>query len=234
MLTPVLSGVATARLDAYASLPIRTDSVDYEVVVIGVAGMLADCRDRVVVVELDAGLPVLSEVDVILYDTFGRTDFDALDPRHTGAAGQAKVVVFTWNLRPDAVAQALAQGAAGYLSEALSASEIVDAVEAIHNGEIVVRPNLESTDPGDRSNWPGEEAGLTYREAEILAFITQGLSNQEIAVTAFLSVNSVKSCIRNAYRKIGVQRRSQAVRWGLQHGLVPDTVRRDPRSGAPT
>ena len=222
-------------MPASRSGPIRLAIAnDYEVVVTGVAAMLADYRDRVVVVELDAGLPVTSEVDVILYDTFARTHLDALDLQTTGGPGQAKVVVFTWNLRTDAVDQALAQGAAGYLSKALPASEIVDAVEAIHHGETVVRPNIESTEPGDANDWPGKQAGLTYREAEVLALITQGLSNQEIADTAYLSVNSVKSYIRNAYRKIGVQRRSQAVRWGLQHGLLPDTMRRDPRSGTPT
>ena len=76
--------------------------------------------------------------------------------------------------------------------------------------------------PGD---WPGTDVGLSPREAEIIALITQGLSNQEIADRAFLSINSVKTYIRTAYRKMGVQRRSQAVLWGVQHGFQPDTLR---------
>jgi DNA-binding NarL/FixJ family response regulator len=35
----------------------------------------------------------------------------------------------------------------------------------------------------------------------------------------------VKTYIRTAYRKIGVQRRSQAVAWGMQHGFTPDRTR---------
>ena len=59
----------------------------------------------------------------------------------------------------------------------------------------------------------------------MLALITQGLSNQEIAERSYLSINSVKTYIRTAYRKIGVTRRSQAVVWGMQHGFEPDRLR---------
>jgi hypothetical protein len=40
-----------------------------------------------------------------------------------------------------------------------------------------------------------------------------------------LSINSVKTYVRSAYRKINVQRRPQAVLWGVQHGFRPDTLR---------
>ena len=61
----------------------------------------------------------------------------------------------------------------------------------------------------------------------MLALITQGLSNQEIAERSYLSINSVKTYIRTAYRKIGVSRRSQAVAWGMQARLRagPDAQR---------
>ena len=62
-------------------------------------------------------------------------------------------------------------------------------------------------------------AKLTGREVEVLTLICRGLSNAEIARSLFLSPNSVKSYIRTAYRKMGVASRSQAVVWGLEHGL---------------
>lgn len=72
----------------------------------------------------------------------------------------------------------------------------------------------------------GIEQGLTRREAEMLGLIARGLSNQEIADAAFLSINSVKTHIRTAYRKLGVTRRSQAVGWVIRHrrasGDLPD------------
>jgi DNA-binding CsgD family transcriptional regulator len=56
----------------------------------------------------------------------------------------------------------------------------------------------------------------------MLTFIARGLSNQEIAERAYLSINTVKTYIRTAYRKVGVDSRSQAVGWALQNGFEPD------------
>ena len=77
------------------------------------------------------------------------------------------------------------------------------------------------SDPSDRSPRP-TQSPLSAREAQVVALIVQGLSNAEIAATAFLSINSVKTYIRTAYRKIGVTRRAQAVVWGMTHGFAPD------------
>ena len=68
---------------------------------------------------------------------------------------------------------------------------------------------------------------LTDREAEILALITQGKSNAEVAATTFLSPNTVKSYIRTIYRKIDVTSRTQAVLWGVRHGFTADHHRID-------
>jgi NarL family two-component system response regulator LiaR len=64
-------------------------------------------------------------------------------------------------------------------------------------------------------------AALSEREEQVLALIAQGLTNQEIADRLFISINSVKTYIRSAYRKVGVGSRSQAVAWGLRNGVVP-------------
>ncbi|HEY0952979.1 response regulator transcription factor [Nocardioides sp.] len=207
--------------------PIRVAVVnDYEIVVAGVAAMLAPHHDRVVVVELDSGLSVVSDVDVILYDTFGQVQGDAVDLEDLVRGNTVPVAIFSWNLQPDLVQRAIDHGAAGYVSKGLSAGEIVDAIEAIHRGETVAPPaSVEAADEDPSGEWPGRELGLTAREAEVVALITQGLSNQEIADQTYLSINSVKTYIRTAYRKIEVSRRSQAVAWGMTHGFSPDRSR---------
>ncbi|MBK0418804.1 hypothetical protein JD276_07125 [Leucobacter sp. CSA1] len=53
----------------------------------------------------------------------------------------------------------------------------------------------------------------------MISLITQGFTNWEIATRSYISMNSLKSYIRSACRKIGVER--QAVRWGIEYGTLP-------------
>ena len=211
-------------MSAAPQSPLRLAIVnDYEVVIAGVAALLAG--ERIHVVETDASLAVLSDVDVVLYDTFGQVQGDGIDLGDLVRDSGARVVVFSWNLQPELIDRAMANGASGYLSKALTGGEIVQALGRVAGGELVVLTGDGETSVGADGDWPGRAAGLSPREAEILALITQGLSNQEIAERAYLSINSVKTYIRSAYRKIEVSRRSQAVRWGMQNGFEPDTTR---------
>ena len=205
--------------------PLRIAIVnDFEIVVAGVAAALAPFHERVEVVELDSQLPVVSDVDVILYDTFGQVQGDGVDLVDLVRGSDAKVVIFSWNLQADLVERALAQGAAGYLSKEVDAVDLVEAIEAVAAGS-VVRPSADRLNDDTRGAWPGKEHGLSPREAEVIALITQGLSNEEIAELTYLSINSVKTYIRSAYRKVGAARRAQAVIWGMQHGFERDTLR---------
>jgi NarL family two-component system response regulator LiaR len=196
---------------------------DYAVVSAGIAALLAD--ERIDVVETEASLPVLTDVDIVLYDTFGQIQGDGIDLEDFVRDSGAKVVIYSWNLQPDLIQRAIAGGASGYLSKVLTGPEIVQALERINNGEIVVLVGDNETSVGGAGDWPGRTVGLSPREAEILALITQGLTNQEIADRAYLSINSVKTYIRSAYRKIGVDGRTKAVLWGLSHCFQPDTER---------
>ena len=89
----------------------------------------------------------------------------------------------------------------------------------------MILPGDMESSVGGTGDWPGRAVGLSPREAEIIALITQGLSNQDVAERAFLSVNTVKTYIRSAYRKIGVANRPQAVIWGMSNGFEPDSLR---------
>jgi len=206
--------------------PLRVAIVnDYDLVVAGDAAMLAPHHERVAVVELDSNLPVVSDVDVILYDTFGQVQGDGVDLEDLVRGSGARVVIFSWNTQPDLVDRAIRKGASGYLSKELSSEEVVGALEAVHEGKIVVPQSSRAPGHEAKGDWPGRDVGLTAREAEVLALITQGFSNQEIAERSYLSINSVKTYIRTAYRKIGVTRRAQAVIWGMKHGFEPTPLR---------
>ena len=196
---------------------------DYPIVVAGVASFLAS--ESIAVVETAAMTPVLTDVDIILYDTFGQVQGVGIDLQDFVRDSGAKVVIYSWNLEPEMIRQAMAGGASGYLSKVLTGPEVVAALERVMRGEIVVITGDYETSVGGVGDWPGRSAGLSPREAEVLALITQGLSNVEVADRAFLSPNTVKTYIRSAYQKIGVQNRSQAIVWGMANGFEPNALR---------
>jgi DNA-binding NarL/FixJ family response regulator len=207
---------------------------DYDVVLVGVAHLFDRYRDRVLVAEIDTNKPVHDVVDIVLYDSFAQPESDHEEigvlVRNPSAR---RVVVYTWNFHPDLISSARQQGAHGYLSKALPARELVAALEAVHAGEVVVSDPPRRAASATNLNWPGRGEGLTDRESEILALITQGKSNADIARLTYLSPNTVKSYIRTVYRKIQVESRTQAVLWGVSHGFSPDHRRIDHWRGGP-
>lgn len=197
---------------------------DYEVVVRGVAHMLAD-DDRLALVELDVQTDPQEPVDLVLFDTFAAMDSGQQITRLLANPRVGGVVVFSWHTDEQLVRSTLELGVRGYLSKALDATELADALVRVHAGERVVEPKLVVDIAESVRDWPGRRAGLSPREGEIVALITQGATNEEIAASCYLSINSVKSYIRSAYRKMGVERRSQAVIWGIEHGMMPRSAR---------
>ena len=67
---------------------------------------------------------------------------------------------------------------------------------------------------------PAIPSSLSARERQVLLLIALGRTNVEIAGELYLSINSVKTYIRSAYRKIGARNRSHAVAWAYQSGFV--------------
>jgi DNA-binding NarL/FixJ family response regulator len=195
--------------------PIRVAlSNDYELALVGLAQMLGRYPSQVQVVDLTTLPRMPHEADVILFDTFGRLPDKDDKLRRIVKENAAKVVVYSWEPYPEDAARR--QGAAGYLHKGISADQLVAAVVAIHGDE---RPGETTGDSEPGLTWPGQVLGLSQRESEMLTFITRGLTNEEIARRAYLSINTVKTYIRTAYRKIGVRTRSQAVAWGYQNGF---------------
>ena len=95
---------------------------DYDVVVIGVANILEQYRDRVVVAEIDTNESLSDQVDIVLYDAYAQPETDAADLQQfltNPLAG--RTAVYTWNFHPTLVEEARRIGVHGYLSKALPA-----------------------------------------------------------------------------------------------------------------
>lgn len=207
-----------------AGAPVSVALVDdYDIVLLGLGRMFDQYRDRIEVVEIDSKEPLRDVVDVVLYDSFAQPETDQDEIASLVRNPRARrVVVYTWNFHPALIESARRHGVHGYLSKTLPARELVAALEAVHDGETVISDPPKRASSALALDWPGRLENITDRESEILALITQGKNNAYIAVLTYLSPNTVKSYIRNVYRKIGAESRTQAVLWGVDHGFIPD------------
>ena len=211
--------------------PVRiTLDHECELVTRGLTEMLAPYAARVVLVPGEPGGEGAADVDLTLHDFASglhAVPGPGLLPsvQHSG-----RLVAYTWHPRPDLVDQALDCGVAGVLAKTLSATALVAALEAIHRGEVVVEYGARLP---QRETAPATPQLLTPREEEIVRLITRGLDNFSIAREVSLSINSIKSHIRSAYRKMGVGSRSQAVLWGVRNGYLDEVPGRRPSDDSP-
>ncbi|MBF4160261.1 helix-turn-helix transcriptional regulator [Nocardioides acrostichi] len=204
---------------AEASLPVRVAVVnDFELVVAGVAGILAAHPDRVSVVQC-GGLPV-EEVDVVLFDAYAQRGDAWTRLADVVDTLSYDVVVYSFSDSGMDAAAALAAGASGWVAKQATGDRLADAILRVAAGETVV---LRAWDDDARVGepFPGAAAGLTARESEVLALTVRGLRNQEVADAAFISLYTVKSHLRNVYSKVGARNRGEAILWALRHGFGP-------------
>ena len=140
-----------------------------------------------------------------------------------------KVLVLTTYADDRSVIDALRAGARGYLTKDAGAAEIRAALERVTAGQPAIDPAVQqhlrdaitaSRPRHGAGSAPQFPAGLTAREAEVLALIAQGLSNSEIASRLMLSETTVKSHINHLFAKTGARDRAQAVTYAYQHGLT--------------
>lgn len=198
-------------------LPIRIAIVTDNVVVSeGFVSVLAfHLADLEVDVELvPAGREESAEV--VLYDVSGLHNADGGDLRQLAKRPDAVVVALQLDARPDLTARALELGAVGFVSMSAGAEEIVRVLKEAVAGTL---GHDGTHTAGDLEL--GDLAGLTDRETAVLQLVALGRSNAEIAAELYVTINTVKTYIRLAYRKIGVRTRAQAVGWALQRGFQP-------------
>ncbi|HXM55829.1 MAG TPA: response regulator transcription factor, partial [Candidatus Dormibacteraeota bacterium] len=135
-------------------------------------------------------------------------------------APQAHVVVLTSYHRDDLIVQAVRAGAVSYLLKDVGPGELVAAVRAAARGQTVLQPAVGSRLLNRLRDGVGPDA-LTRREREVLAYLARGRSNQEIALTLHVSVETVKTHVSHILTKLGLEDRTQAAIYALEQGLAP-------------
>jgi two-component system NarL family response regulator len=119
---------------------------------------------------------------------------------------------------PATVAEAVKAGADGYLSKGTSRENVLRAIKDVVQGRSVLDPTVTEGVFG-RIGRPSSEA-LTDRELTVLQKLAHGQSTKQVADEIFVSEETVKSHLKQIFRKLGARDRTQAVAEALRRGLV--------------
>lgn len=148
----------------------------------------------------------------------------------TSSLPGVKVLMLTTFKDSALIAEALEEGASGYLLKDMSADTIVKAVMTVHSGGMVLPPELTAQ---MLNEWkrekqlkgikeiekPNELLDLTEREIEVLAELGYGLNNKEIAEKLYITEGTVKNHVSNIISKLAVRDRTQAAIYSVRYGI---------------
>lgn len=201
---------------------------------------LTQQKDIEVVGEAESGAETIEkaarlEPDILLCD-IQLGDMDGLEVTESvkQQGGHVKIVLLTGFHNEEYIYRGFQVGASGYLSKDTSVEGVLDAVRRAYEGDALLEPVATTRilrefehrgrrEPGPahlrRNQSRRDPVKLTKRENEILVYIADGLSNQEIADRLFISEYTVKTHVSNLFRKIGVNDRVQAILYALEVGL---------------
>ena len=133
-----------------------------------------------------------------------------------------RVIVLTSVSDRSDVAPAMRAGAAGFLYKDVDPNALVQAVRAVHGGQVLLAPEAAEAMLAAPNGSPASigPVPLTEREREVLALIAAGHSNREIARSLSVAEKTVKTHVSNVLMKLGVQDRTQAALYAVRHGLA--------------
>lgn len=161
---------------------------------------------------------------------------DGIEATHRitrGDAHPARIIILTTFQREEAVFQAIRGGASAFVTKDATPEFLLDTIRAVHAGNALVAPAATMTLIKEFGG-PGPERGddgnvddrtvpldsLSPREHEIFLLAARGLSNADIATTAFISDATVKTHIRSILMKLRLENRVQIVVFAYENGLV--------------
>jgi two-component system vancomycin resistance associated response regulator VraR len=215
---------------------------DHPMVREGLAAMLSDCEEITLLnscsnSEEAIQAAIEQEPDIILMDIKmkGKNGIETtkeillLKP-------QLKIIFLTVFEDTESIRQALQSGAAGYILKHVSREKLIETIKRVFNGETVIDQSIFhqivddytrlSKKVAEKRKAPLREniEELTPREQEILQHLVKGLTNKEISSATNLAVDTVKTHLRNIFRKFGVKNRTQAITQAMKLSQNPDSV----------
>jgi two-component system, NarL family, response regulator NreC len=138
-------------------------------------------------------------------------------PKIREASPETRIVVLTMQDDPAFAREALQAGVLGYVLKEAADDELVNAIRMAAGGRTYLQPEL-----GARLAAEPPPSGdlLSERELEVLRLIALGHTNAEVAEEIVLSVRTVESHRARIQQKLRLSKRSELVRYALEHGLL--------------
>jgi len=187
----------------------------------GIAGLIADERDMILVAEAANGREAIQQFrahhpDVTLMD-LQMPEMNGIDALLAirGEFPDARVIVLTTYAGDVQARRALQAGARAYLLKNSLHTELLDTIRAVHAG----RKNLSPEVSFELAEHAAEEI-LSPLEVRVLRLISDGNSNKEIAAVLSVTEDSVKGHVRNILSKLGANDRTQAAMIGVKRGII--------------
>jgi DNA-binding NarL/FixJ family response regulator len=160
------------------------------------------------------------KVDVVLMDVNLGPSMNGIEATRQvkEASPETKVLVLTMFTDPSTVAEAVKAGADGYLSKGASRDTVVQAIHDLMEGRSVLDPNVTEGIFGRISGKTPQ--ALSDRELTVLQELSHGRSTREVAEHIHVSEETVKTYLKQIFRKLGVHDRTEAVAEAFRRGLV--------------
>ncbi len=205
---------------------------DHALMRTGLRMMLETQEDLEIVGECETGREAIQRAqelrpDVILMD-IALPDILGIEATRVirKALPKTAVLALTMHESEEYFFEMLNAGASGYLPKKAAPTELVNAIRVVHAGGVYLYPSLAKTlvqdylkraESGDEKN---AYDGLTEREREVLKWIADGLSNQEVADRLVISVKTVERHRANILAKLNLHSRTELVKYAIRKGLI--------------
>jgi DNA-binding NarL/FixJ family response regulator len=174
-------------------------------------------REKPQVILVDVKLPDISGIEVVQRL---KNDSETAD---------VQAIILTVYDDLEIATEAIRAGAIGYILKDCGKDELLEAIRSATEGVPLVSSTISQKILNVLQKKDGEirapagredELHLTVREYDVLGLVTKGYSNKDVARELNITVNTVKTHLRNIYRKLGVDDRAQAIIKAIKEGII--------------
>lgn len=201
---------------------------DHEVVRLGIKALIQQHPTMQVVAEASSGEEAIRQAlaqhpDVVVMDVRmpGMSGVDACR-QITQQLPETRVVMLTTFAEDDLLFSAIRAGASGYVLKRIGSNDLVKTIESVARGESALDPAMMSSVfkelvQTEKNKEAAVFADLSDQEMRVLALISDGLTNREIAGRLFLGEGTVRNYVSSLLSKLHLSNRAEAAAFAVQH-----------------